>query len=309
MYILNRDDLSSLRRDRMKNATTTGPTVADLVAVERCGGQSFVGTPTATARASVFGGQLAGQTMSAAAATVDDRYPWPTSLQLYFISAPDPTLVIHYDVTVRRNGGRFGWRNVVARQGDRVVVDALVAFQSTPAPPAPCKLADEVPGPEELLPPHKLELLHGELVGHYFQRLGTDQMDTRFVQGPPPLRLARGDTAPRHQLWVRPLGLGAMSPKEVGCCLAYLSDVTVLATPMISIGRLGDGRTDFASSFDHSLRFYSGLEEIPWLIYDQSSATVAGLTLEAHGRMATRDGRLVASVTQQGVLMLLPGQE
>jgi acyl-CoA thioesterase-2 len=166
-----------------------------------------------------------------------------------------------------------------------------------------------VPGPEELLHADALGALHGSLVGDYFQRLGTDQMDTRFVQGPPPLRLAQGDVEPRHQVWVRPLGLEPMSPKEVGCCLAYLSDVTVLATPMLSIGRLGDGVTDFASSFDHSLRFYSGLEEIPWIIYDQRGAAVAGLTLEAHGRMATRDGRLVGTVTQQGVLMLLPGED
>lgn len=293
----------------MTNVTTTSPTVAELVVVEQCGDLAYVGIPTATARGSVFGGQLAGQTMSAAAATVDDRYPWPTSLQLYFISAPDPTQPIHYDVVVRRNGGRFGWRTVTARQGERVVVEALVAFQSTPAPPARCSIADEVPGPEDLLAPPALEALHGSLVGDYFQRLGTDQMDTRFVQGPPPLRLAHGDVEPRHQLWIRPLGLGPLSPKEVGCCLAYLSDVTMLATPMISIGRLGDGATDFASSFDHSLRFYSGLEEIPWIVYDQSSATVADLTLEAHGRMATRDGRLVGTVTQQGVLMLLPGED
>lgn len=290
----------------MTNLSTQTATIFDLVSVRPLPDGTYEGVPRATARGSVFGGQLAGQTMSAAAATVDEKYPWPTSLQLYFIAAPDPAQPIHYETTRRRDGGRFAWRNVIARQGDRVVVEALAAFQSQPSPDAPCDIAAHVPAPEDLPSPQDVAARYPDEVGDYFDRLGVAKMDTRFVQGPPPLRLAQGSTEPRHQLWLHASELGELTPHQVGCCLAYLSDVNVLATPMISIGRLGHGISDFASSFDHNVRFYGALTEIPWLIYDQHASAVAGHTLEAHGRMATRDGRLVATVTQQGVLMVMP---
>jgi acyl-CoA thioesterase-2 len=84
--------------------------------------------------------------------------------------------------------------------------------------------------------------------------------------------------------------------------LAYLSDVNMLATPLLAVGELGDGVRSYAASFDHTLRFYSPAEDLDWLVYRQRSSAVAGSTLEAEGRLATRDGRLLFTASQQGLL-------
>jgi acyl-CoA thioesterase II len=276
------------------------PTVLDLVTVEPAGGDEFTGLPRPTLRGSMFGGQILGQTFSAAAATVE-RHRWPVSMHLYFIAAPDPRAPVTYRVTRRRDGGRYAWRTVVGVQGATIVLESMLAFSSRPQPVTPGEVGD-LPGPEELEPAEVLVARHPELIGDYFDRLGGAQMDLRFVQGPPPVRLARGDAAPRHDLWLRPHRLEGCTPLEIAAVLAYLSDVNMLATPLLAVGELGDGVRSYAASFDHTLRFYSPAEDLDWLVYRQRSSAVAGSTLEAEGRLATRDGRLLFTASQQGLL-------
>jgi acyl-CoA thioesterase-2 len=278
--------------------------VLDLVTVEAVGDDVFAGMPRPTVRGSMFGGQILGQTFSAAAATVD-RHRWPVSLQLCFIAAPNPRAPVTYRVTRRRDGGRYAWRNVVGTQGPRVVLESLAAFSSQPGEVVAGE-PDDVPGPEQLEPADALVARYPDLLGDYFDRLGGAEVDLRFVQGPPPVRLARGDVAPRHDLWLRPYHLGECAPLQLAAVLAYLSDVNMLTTPLLAAGQLGEGDGSYAASFDHTMRFHSPLESLDWLVYRQRCAAAAGSTLESQGRLATRDGRLVFTASQRGLLFPAP---
>ncbi|CAN5262478.1 acyl-CoA thioesterase II [soil metagenome] len=284
----------------MDAQATTELSIGDLVRVEPSGPLSFVGQPYRTARGAVFGGQLLGQALSAAGGT-NEGFPWPTSLQVYFIAAPDPTRPIQYDVTIRRDGGRFAWRHVLGTQGGRLILEAMAAFQSVPTPAAPQPLPEDLLRPDELEDVTDLVLRHGEAMRHYYDRIGVGTMDTRFVQGAPPLRIQQGKLDPWHQIWIKPLNLAAMGPTEMGCVLAYLSDVNMLATPMLPFASLGDGVKDYASSFDHNVRFYTPVEVLDWLVFDQRSNTDSGSTLEARGSLVTEGGMLVCTVNQQGL--------
>jgi acyl-CoA thioesterase-2 len=287
-----------------KPASTTS--VLDLVRVQPVGPGQFVGSPRSTARNSVFGGQLLGQTLSAAVQTAG-RFGWVTSMQTYFISAPDASRALNYRVETRRDGGRYGWRNVLCSQDGRLVLESMVCLQDRVTPSPAWPLAADLPRPEALPSLEELAGKHGERFDLYRTRLGEeDAMDLRFVQGPPPLRTAVDDRRPLHQFWMRPSIPAGSTPLEMACGLAYVSDVNLLASPLLTIGRLGDGVTDFASSFDHSVRFYGEPARTPWLLYEQDTTAVAGNTLEARGVLMTDTGEIVLTASQQGIALMVP---
>jgi acyl-CoA thioesterase-2 len=128
-------------------------------------------------------------------------------------------------------------------------------------------------------------------------------LDVRFVEGSPARRLALGDREPRQQFWVRPAGVHRWRPAEVTAALAMLSDVNMLAMPLLAIGALGDGRGAQALSFDHTLRFYAPLDDVGWLLIRQESVIIAGSTVEARAAAYAPDGRVIFTANQQGVVL------
>jgi acyl-CoA thioesterase-2 len=277
-------------------------TVAGRLALKSDGPARFTGRPVPTLRGTMFGGQIIGQCMAAALGTVV-RHPWPVSLQLYFIAAPEPDTDIVYQVAKRRDGGRYAWRHVLATQHDEVVVEAIAAFSSRPAegaePPRPLG----VPLPDDRDGPAWQDRARLEREEAYFGHLTMGVLDVRFVSGSPARRLSAGDREPRQQFWVRPVGISRWGPREVTAALAMLSDVNMLAMPLLAIGELGDGPGVYAMSFDHNLRFYSPLDELGWLLFRQESVVIAGTTVEARGVLYAPDGRVVFTVNQQGVVL------
>jgi acyl-CoA thioesterase-2 len=278
--------------------------VVERVRLDRVGPDTFVGRPTPTLRGTMFGGQIVGQCLAAAHATVD-RHPWPVSLQLYFIAAPDPDLGVEYRVDRRRDGGRYAWRHLVACQNETVVVEAMAAFGARPTEaPHPTPLG--LPVPDQRDGPRWGNAPRLDRVDRYFDLLTMGMLDVRFADGSPARRLSHGDCDPRHEFWVRPHGVSSWTPREVGAALALLSDVAMLAMPLLAMGELGDRADRYAMSFDHNLRFYATQPEIGWLLVRQESV-VAGSTLEARAAAYAPDGRLVFTANQQGVVLAFEG--
>jgi acyl-CoA thioesterase-2 len=279
--------------------------VGDLVAVTRIAPGVFTGRPVPVLRGSMFGGQLVGQCLSAAAATVS-RHRWPVSMHLYFISAPTMDADIVYRVEKRRDGGRYAWRSVVGTHGDRVVLEAIVSFASQPPGTVTPGLPPGTPGPEDLPAPDEVVSRSADLVGDYLEHVTMGCLDVRWVEGAPPLRIARGDDDPRQRFWLRSAGKLRPTALETASVLAFYSDVNLLAMPLLGHGELGDGGRTYAVSVDHSLRFYSPLDELDWMLYSQESVVVSGTTMESRGSLLTRDGRLALTVAQQGLSLPPP---
>jgi acyl-CoA thioesterase-2 len=277
--------------------------VEHRVTVRPDGDGAFVGTtPARMLRGSMFGGQILGQCMAAALATVPGE-SWPVSLQLYFIAAPDPDIDVVYRVSRRRDGGRYAWRHIVATQGEAVVLDAIAAFTHRAHRDVGSPHRPALPGPGALDAADVMVARHPRVIGNYLEHVTMGLLDVRYIQGPPPLRIEAGDLDPRQQFWVRPLGVRGFGPRVMPAVLAFLSDVNMLAMPFLAQRELGDGVRTYAASFDHSLRFYSPLDDLDWLIFHQESVVVAGTTVESRGRAETADGRLVFTVSQQGLML------
>jgi acyl-CoA thioesterase II len=255
----------------------------------------------------VFGGQVIGQALVAACRTVEGRLPH--SLHAYFVLPGDPAVPIIYEVERIRDGRSFATRRVKAIQHGQPIFTLSASFQVEEAglshalPPPPM-----VPRPDELpteaaLRDKMLPLLP-EPVRRYFQR--ERPIELRPVQFE--RWLAREPMPPVFQVWIRATGPLPDDRAIHQCVLAYASDMTLLDSTLIAHGRSVFEPTIQAASLDHALWLHGPFRADEWLLYAQESPFSGGARGFARGSIFTEDGRLVASVAQEGLIRVRTSQ-
>src|SRR3954464_13572083 len=100
-----------------------------LLALERIEENLFRGQSQDLGWGTVFGGQVLGQALSAAAQTVPRERP-VHSLHAYFLRPGDVSRPILYEVDRIRDGGSFTPRRVVAIQGGKAIFNLAASFQA-----------------------------------------------------------------------------------------------------------------------------------------------------------------------------------
>jgi acyl-CoA thioesterase-2 len=248
----------------------------------------------------LFGGQVAAQALVAAGRTVAQGRPH--SLHGYFLRPGDPSHRVLYTVDRIRDGRSFTTRLVVARQRGHAIFNMSVSFHvdesgyehqmPMPAAPAP----EDVPTWDELVK-KQLDHLPKELrswVG------GPRAIDLRHVQVPSYLGGAPFEGP--SLVWVRVarrIGDEALLHRAL---LTYASDISLLDNMVRPYGRIGRLGPLMTASLDHALWFHRDLRVDEWLLYVQESPAAAGARGFARGMIYTREGRLVASVAQEGLM-------
>jgi acyl-CoA thioesterase II len=250
----------------------------------------------------VFGGQVVGQALVAACRTVDVAERPPHSLHAYFLLPGDPKVPIIYQVARIRDGKSFTTRRVIAIQHGQEIFTMAVSFhRDEPGLTHQAKMPD-VPKPEEL--PSEAEIkervlpLMPEPVRRYYERERPIELR--------PVEYARylGKTYPdgRFNVWIRATGRLPDEPAIHQCVLAYASDMTLLDSALIPHGRSVFDKTIMAASLDHALWLHRAFRADEWLLYAQDSPNLHGARGFSRGLIFTRDGTLVASVAQEGLL-------
>ena len=249
----------------------------------------------------VFGGQVIGQALVAACRTVEGR--GPHSLHAYFLSAGDPKVPIIYEVDRIRDGRSFTTRRVIAIQHGQPIFAMSVSFHGEEpgfehAAPMP-----KVPRPEDLPSEHEMKagvmpLMPGSGAGLLRARAA----DRAAAGRVPPLPLARADGARRSTSGSAPPAALPDDPAIHQCVLAYASDMTLLDSSLIAHGRTVFERSIQAASLDHALWFHRPFRADEWLLYAQESPSASGARGFSRGLIFSRDGRLVASVAQEGLI-------
>jgi acyl-CoA thioesterase II len=248
----------------------------------------------------VFGGQVIGQALVAALRTVEDRPPH--SMHAYFLLPGDPKVPIIYEVDRSRDGKSFSTRRVVAIQhGHPIFVTAISFHGDEPSLSHQAKMPD-VPGPDDL--PSEADIkaralpMMPEPVRRYFERERPIELRpvefTRYLG-------AKSEEAKFH-VWIRATG---KLPDDLAihqCVLAYASDMTLLDAALIPHGRTVFDKRIMAASLDHALWFHRPFRADDWLLYAQDSPNMSGARGFSRGLIFTRDGTLVASVAQEGLL-------
>jgi acyl-CoA thioesterase II len=277
--------------------------LADLLALlelEQLEVNLFRGASRDIGSPQVFGGQVLGQALSAAAATVEGRVVH--SLHAYFLRRGDCNAPIVYQVDRSLDGHSFSNRRVVAIQHGQQIFNMAASFQATeagfdhqigmPPVPPPESLADSS-GP----PPQLLERLP-ERVRRLFEQ--PRPFEFRMVQSIDYLHPQRAP--PERQIWFRAVDALAEDEMLHRRLLAYVSDFFLLDTATLPHGTSFLKPTLVMASIDHALWFHRTLRVDDWLLYAMESPSASGARGFARASVFARDGRLVASAAQEGLV-------
>ena len=329
--------------------------ILDLEAIEV---NIFRGRSPDERRQRIFGGQVAGQALVAAARTLDGDGPARNvhSLHAYFLRPGDPKKPVLYEVDRIRDGRSFTTRRVVAIQHGRAIFQLAASFHLdepgfehlapmptvadpqtlTPRPwgsGGPAAPSDgsgtagrsDTPGPPGAAPltggrePLRAPRWRGDHRARSPATSATTQAISRA--GPPPrrkpgrlraldLRYVTASTPqhrnkplpPRQQVWMRAGGTLPDDPLLHQCLLTYASDMTLLDSTLLPHATSVASGNVMLASLDHAMWFHGPFRADEWLLYDQYAPAACGARGLAQGRVFTHDGRLVASVMQEGLI-------
>ena len=275
--------------------------VVDLLDLEQIEVNIFRGrSPAGERRQRIFGGEVAGQALVAAGRTVPADRP-VHSLHSYFIRPGDPRVPIVYQVERVRDGRSFTTRHVSAVQHGRTIFTLSASFHCAEPGVEHADRMPDAPPPEQVTPTaDRLEKIFGPSV-HNFLRNGP--IDVRHVG---PLTVdAQHDPALRattNLVWLRADGELPDDPLLHVCIMTYASDLTLLDSVLLAHGlSWADGSTKGAS-LDHAMWFHGPFRADRWLLYAQESPVAGGARGLARGEVFTREGELVVSVVQEGLV-------
>lgn len=249
----------------------------------------------------LFGGQVLGQSLSAASQTVDPSRQ-ANSLHGYFLRPGDAKKPVVYHVERIRDGGSFSTRRVTAIQNGKPIFTCSVSFHESEEGFRHQTQMPDVPQPEDLTPEEALSpLLAKALTKENREKmLRAKAIETRPVQVSDPLNPEIGE--PVKHVWFKPAGRLPQSPAIHKYLLAYTSDFSLLTTSLVPHGASIWQPHMQVASLDHSIWFHEEVCLDDWLLYSTDSPWAGNSRGFARGSIYTRDGRLVASVAQEGLI-------
>ena len=263
----------------------------------------FTGDTIDIGSPSVFGGQVLAQALSAAGHTVDeDRIVH--SMHAYFILAGDKTKPIHYEVDPIRDGRSFATRRVVARQDGKAIFNMAASYQLKQDGYDHQIEMLNVPPPESLVsyPQFYKEMAdkYGLSAEHVLKR--DRPIDVRPVERIDPFN--PGKRPPFRHIWFRAKEALPDARRIHSYVLAYASDFNLLLTALLPHNaKLFEGKHKLAS-LDHAMWFHRDFRADEWLLYALDSPSASTARGFCRGSIFSRDGTLVASVAQEGLIRL-----
>ena len=287
-----------------------GPVVSeliDLLALERLEDNLFRGQSRDIGTKYVFGGQVLGQALSAAQATMPEPRA-AHSLHAYFLRAGDIHAPIVYDVDRTRDGGSFSVRRVTAIQHGKVIFFCAASFQEAEVgaehqPPMP-----QVPDPDDLPPAEPIPAEVLATLPTKIQRWLNRGGPFEFRHVHPRNDLNPSKQPPFNQVWFRLCERVGDAPELHRALLAYASDFHLLGTATFPHGISYYQPDVQMASLDHGLWFHRDFRADDWLLYSIDSPSAQGSRGLARGQIFDRAGRLVASTAQEGLIRVVPPQ-
>lgn len=274
--------------------------VLDLLDLEPIEVNIFRGVSPKDRMQRVFGGQVLGQALMAAYRTVENRVCH--SLHGYFLRGGDPKVPILYEVDRSRDGASFTSRRVVAIQHGQQIFTLAASFQVVEEGFEHQFDMPSVAGPETLP-------LESEMRAQVVDKLPEEErgwftrpqpIEMRHVE---PVEFFKPKTRPPHQhVWMRATGKLPDDLSLHQCFLAYASDMTLLdtATRPHRVGWFD--RSIQMASIDHAMWFHRPFRADEWLLYAQDAPSASGARGFNRGAIYKRDGTLIASVAQEGLM-------
>ena len=277
--------------------------ILDLIRLEQLEDNLFRGTSRDIGTNRVFGGQVLAQALIAASATVQDRLVH--SLHAYFLRAGDHESPIVYSVDRSRDGRSFTARRVVAIQHGRPIFTLAASFQLEQDGVEHQFEMPEAPDPDEVdscpdIPPDQLQMAPQKL-RRWFTRFGPFEFLPVVDQNP-------FDPVPKppfKRFWFRLKGEMDETQAMHRALLAYASDFHLISTATLPHGISFIKGNVAMASLDHAMWFHRPVCVNDWLLYDCDSPSASGSRGLARGMIFDREGNLVASAAQEGMIRMI----
>lgn len=262
-----------------------------------------LGDPKAP-RPRLFGGQVLAQSVVAAARTVGEEH-LVHSMHAYFLRPGDAGAPLTFGVQRLRDGRSFSARRTHAYQEGVPILSMIASFQR---PDSGIEHQDTmpegIPAPETL--PTSAQLLGG--IDHPVARAWAYErpFDIRHV-GENIYFDVKGERTAHTAVWLKTLGPMPADQNLHRAALAYASDYTLLEPSLRRHGISWSTPGISVASLDHAMWWHRPLQVDDWLLYvaqSPSASEARGLNL---GRFFTRDGVLVATVAQEGMMRIPEG--
>lgn len=270
-----------------------GRSLRGLLDLTPSGEGRFIGRQPEEERQRIFGGQVVAQAVMAAAATVDTRREL-NSLHCHFVAIGVPTVPIHYEVDVVRDGRSFAFRRVAALQEHKTLLILSASFHA----PEMGDFAHQERGPFGLL---------NRLVGRapVSPVKSAPQSISSVVDHPVDVRPSRSGFVlpgqPRsRRTWCRAEEQLGDTPFLHSAAVSYMSDLLMM-NAIISCFDFSPWQ-DTGLSLDHSMWFHRPVRADEWLLFDCRSPIARGGRGISMGRIYDPTGDLAVSVVQEGLL-------
>ena len=278
-----------------------------IVALDRVDRDLYRNRFSESSRNHLFGGQVMAQGLAAACDTVEpDRSLH--SLHGYFLRAGVPSQRIIFHVERTRDGGRFCTRRIVAAQDGTPIFHMECSFHKPePSFEHQSNVAPDVPLPDDLPQLSEIAKLLGDRLPDYIAKtFSYDRvMDLRFTD---PEQVIRQDLPARRRFWLRiPSAADEADPMLHQQLLAYQSDFWLAMTALVPHPVRMAGPDLFMTSLDHALWLHRPHRVDEWLLCDYESPCASDGRGFVRGQMFDREGRLVASVSQEALMRPLSG--
>ncbi len=286
---------------------TSAEELVRLLDLETIDKNLFRGQQPDTTLQRVFGGQVAGQSLVAAWRTAPAELV-THSLHSYFLRPGDPAVPIVYDVDPLRDGTSFATRRVLARQHGRPIFAMTASFQVVEDGFEHQDRMPDVPAPLDCLDLGEMFRAKGDSRADEWSR-DWAALDLRHAGDSREGGALVNDHQPAlSRFWIKVSGALPDDTVIQHAALTYLSDLTLLGASLIPhhafIGQPGLQ----AASLDHAIWFHRPFRADQWLLYDQMSPSASGARGLSLGRLFTQDGRLVASMAQEGLIRQRPAR-
>ena len=272
--------------------------LVDLLDLEEIDVNLFRGRQSDTDRQRVFGGQVAAQALIAGVRTVDPAFG-THSLHSYFLRPGDTRVPIVYDVEGIRDGRSFATRRVVARQHGRPIYYLTANFQREEQGLEHQDAMPEVAPPEDGLKMVDLMRGRGDAEADALAKEWAS-LDARYLGSSRRGLPEDPDHPARARMWIRVTEDLGDDPVRHLAAFTYASDMSLLGATLTA----HDVRPPEIqmASLDHTIWFHRPFRADEWWLYDQFSPSASGGRGLALARVFTQDGRLVATVAQEGLI-------
>jgi acyl-CoA thioesterase II len=275
----------------------------DLLTLKKINDTTFIGQSKTVGSPNVFGGQVLAQSLNAASRTITNQRVLH-SMHSYFLEPGHLEIPITFKVNIVRDGGSFSVRRVTAEQNGLIIFILSASFhKKEEGYEHQIEMKIDINPPEDLL--SWTDILHqfGDFLPKNIKTFFEVERPIEFKPVEIVNPLDRKDLPPFNNVWFKPkgdiTGLDLAAKQQI---LTYISDYNILVSALNPHASKAHWGNTLTASLDHSMWYFRDFDFDDWILFSMESPNASNARGFAKGNMFTRDGKLIASVAQEGLM-------